>query len=257
MSGTSWLCLPAGAGVASCAFISNNSWEIEPSSGEEEFLQRMGEGRVNQNCKLGAPCVFVWERGARRGHGEHEKSLLQGGNCANADLTEAPVRALHASSPSPWAALMVSPPLCCYSHPAAPGMTWSCVMSLVPSLLFAKDVTTVQRPGGWMPLVVWLLCTPEPLGHYLLIQPHLGLKSCQDTNLSRNSWAHPSWNSTEHPRKKCWLKSKPNNFWHQLILQRCAWTPFNTCCIVHLAFRIRSCGAISWIALCAQHRAFV
>lgn len=37
--------------MASCAFISKNSWEIEPSSGEEEFLQRMGEGRVNQNCK--------------------------------------------------------------------------------------------------------------------------------------------------------------------------------------------------------------
>lgn len=103
-------------------------------------------------------------------------------------------------------------------------------MPRIISLQFVKNVTQ-ESPRRWMPLMsrsrssiaghcalcplrIWAIDQEE----YLLIQPYLGLKSCQDTSYLKITGCTPL-EIVQSICKTSWLKSKANHFWHQLTMQ--------------------------------------
>lgn len=65
-------------GVASCGLFQKDLLGNRAEFRGGGVSQRMGEGRVNQNCRAGARVCLFGSLGVMKGHGEHEDSLLQG-----------------------------------------------------------------------------------------------------------------------------------------------------------------------------------
>lgn len=145
----------------------------------------------------------------------------------------------------------------------------------VISLLFVKNATQ-ESPRRRMPLMsrshssIAVLATLCPLRiwnidqeKYLLIQPYLGLKSCQDTSYLKITGRTPL-ERVQSIHKRSWLKSKTNHFLHQPMM-RFLWLvlhPYTLGFPKHLlhclqCFQEKSFWAIPWIAAHAQHWAFV
>lgn len=145
----------------------------------------------------------------------------------------------------------------------------------VIDLLFVKNVTR-ESPRRWMPLTsrshssiaglaalcplrIWTSDQEE----YLLIQPYLGLKSCQDTNYLKITGRTPL-EIVQSIHKISWLKSKTNRFWRQPTM-RLLWLVLHHYTLgfpKHLlhclqCFQEKSFWEVTWIAAHAQHWAFV
>lgn len=151
-----------------------NSWETQPRSGRRS-LEAHGWEACKSELQSRYRAYFRaqrWARGEGAGVLRTRRVLAAEMGAALMQITEAAWGTCEGPSrflPSPWRALMISPPLCCYSHPTAPGTRWSCCSCSVtcPQSAVCQGCDTVTS-WGQMPVVVWLHCSPEPLAEAVI-----------------------------------------------------------------------------------------